>query len=186
MKDFLSRAIRGNLRGKIEADAAFKEAQEFSRKYEPKEGIDYDWVRAHATEEFRCGEARITAIEAKADSLIKYLGAGSGIVALLLATAPKWQVVPTLIFILLALLMAVTALQPGEHPMLPRTKTALEFADTFTGGKKAVASFAAKTAVAATGMAIAAEHKATRVRWAFWLFFFGMVWLVGYSAIHRY
>ena len=186
MKNFLNRAISGNLRRKIESDAAFKEAQDFSKKYEPKDGIEYEWVRTHATEEFRCGEARIAAIEAKADSLIKYLGAGSGIVALLLASAPKSQVVPTLIFILLALLMAVTALQPGEHPMLPRTKTALEFADTFTSGKKAIASFAAKTAIAATGMAIAAEHKATRVRWAFWLFFLGMVWLVGYSVIRRH
>jgi len=172
------------LRKKIEDDTEFKDAQKFGQEYEPKDDVDYDWVRSHASEEFRCGEARITAIEAKADSLIKYLGAGSGIVALLVATAPKWQVIPTLAFLLLALLMAITALTPSEHPMLPRTSTALKFADEFQG-KKAVGSFAAKTATATAGMAIAARHKARRVQLAFWLFFLGMLWLVGYAAIRR-
>jgi len=102
------------------------EAQKFSKGYEPKDNVDYDWVRTHATEEFRCGEARIAAIEAKADSLIKFLGAGSGIVALLVSTAPRWQVIPTLGFLLLALWMAIRALNPSEHPMLPQTSTALK------------------------------------------------------------
>ncbi len=184
MKNIFKRLLSGNLRGAIEAEPAFKEAQEFSKKYEPNHKVDYDWVRTHATEEFRYAESRVATIESKADSLVKYLGAGSGIVALLLANKPMWQVVPTLILVLLALLMAVFALQPAEHPMLPKTKTALEYADKFVDGKQAIASFAAKTAVATTGMAIAAERKANRVRWAFWLFFAGMAWLVGYTAIH--
>jgi hypothetical protein len=166
----------------IERSETFQEAEMFGRNYEPKKNVDYSWVERHSADEFRFFESRVDTIEAKADSLVKYLGAGSGIIALLTAKAPTWQVVPSLLLLLLALFVAIRALQPAELPSLPKTKTAFAFADKYDS-KDATASFAAKTAAATVGMEIAANTKGKCVRVAFWLFLGALAWLVGYAAI---
>jgi len=171
-----------SIRQQIESSEEFKEAEEFGQQHKPKDGIDYGWVEQHAAEEFRLCESRIDTIEAKADSLIKYLGAGSGVVALLLAKAPAWQVIPTLVLLLVALFVAIRALQPGEHPFLPKTKTAFEYAESYTA-KEATACFATKIGAASAGMLVSARYKSKCVRWAFWFFLAALTWLVVYTAV---
>jgi hypothetical protein len=172
---------RNWVRKKIESSEDFKASEKFAADLKVKEEVDYGWVERHALEEFRLCESRIDKIESKADSLIKYLGAGSGIAALLAAHAPAAQVIPTLLLLLAALFVAIRALQPGEHPSLPKTKLAFEFAE-YHKPKEATACFAAKINAASVGMAISARNKADCVRWAFWFFLMALVWLVGYAA----
>jgi len=183
MKAKIMEWFRGKgMRGKIESNPEFQEAERFGKEYNPKGEVDYSWVQRHSEEEFRQAESRVGGIEAKADSLIKYLGAGSGFIALAFMKAPPWQIIPALALFLAALVSVIRALSPQEHPFLPRTRTALDFADAYRN-QEAIASFAAKLAAASVGMEIAAVSKARRVRVGFWLFLLALAWLMGYAAV---
>ena len=169
------------IRKKIEASDDFKAAEKFVADFKIKEEVDYTWVERHALEEFRYCESRIDAIEGKADSLIKYLGAGSGLVALSFAQRPAPHVIPALLLLFAAILVAIRALQPAEHPFLPKTRKAFDYANSYKA-KEATASFAAKVGVASEGMAISARYKAKCVRWAFWLLLAALGWLMVWAA----
>ncbi len=170
------------MRRQIERSSEFQDVERFGKEYTPKDNVDYSWVQRHAEEEFRRVEARVDTIDSKADSLVKYLGAGSGFLALASTKAPPWQIIPALFLFLAALIFVMRALSPQAHPIPPQTRTALDFAEAY-GKEEAIASFAAKFAAASTAMGIAATMKAHRVRVGFWLFLLALMWLTGYAAV---
>lgn len=177
------------IKQKVETDPRYQEAVTFAQTYEPNSGIEYDWVADHALEEYKRLEGTVEVIESKADSLIRYLGAGSGLIALAFAySVPDrgWlgiiQIFPALFALLVAIFYAARARTPEKLPMPLHTKSAFKYADAYSA-TVARASFAAMTGAAAFGLALAATEKARLVRWAFRLFIFAVSWLVLMAAI---
>lgn len=166
----------------VNASDEFRGAWDFQLHYEPKEGEDYSWVEKYSQLEFARMLGGVHVLDEKADSLIRYLGAGSVFVSLasLLKSGalPLYVIAPTLILLLLALACAVVARKPQFHPAPPYTREALQFVDFFGSTKGAGARFAAKVGSASVAMKLAGEFKATYIRQAFRFFTWAIVYLV--------
>src|SRR5665213_1138224 len=115
--------LRNKCQERVERYAEFIEAIGNARTYKPKVGTDYLWVATHASEEYQRLESILDALDDKADGLIKYLGAGSGLLSLAFSPAlsnGNWitalQACPTLILLVAAIFFAAQARTPGKIP----------------------------------------------------------------------
>jgi hypothetical protein len=109
------------IRTKVEADSAYREAVQFAQDYEPTEGTNYDWVFQQALEQYARMEQRVDKIEEKADRMVKYLGAATGVIALV-APWTELLAVPVLLalaFLVLGFASAVFSIQPEKIPIPP-------------------------------------------------------------------
>jgi hypothetical protein len=179
------------IRERVRASADYKSAVDFSHEYQPKVEKDYAWVLAHALKEYERTSARVDGLDAKADALIGYLGAGSGIISLAMAygfgshtTSIFWVSVPSLALLLAAMLCALSCRAPAKLPALPVTKDALEEADKLSSG--AEGKFAAMIYMSSAALSLAAREKAKIVRISFWLFGSAVAWLVLSAVATRF
>lgn len=169
---------------KVVGDKSYIEALSFARNYKPKPETDYGWVMDYADSEYKRLEDTLNFLDSKADSLIRYMGAGSGIIALVftyvLSVNTWWsavQVLPTLIMFFISMAYAGRARAPEKMPTPLHTAGAIKYAHAYPASV-ARASFAAMTGTAAIGLNIAITEKARLVRWAFRWFIYGVFWLV--------
>lgn len=169
---------------KVRNKEEYKQASAFVDTYKPKGGKDYKWALSHALKEYESADERLNILDAKADSLIWYLGSGSGLISLALlygisqeSTALLLAVLPTLLTLLIATICAAIARSPARIPGLPYTRDALNCIDE--NGKDAEAKFAAMIATSSVAAQLAANEKARLVRASFWLFILAASWLVG-------
>jgi hypothetical protein len=170
----------------------FLKAWDFQLSYNPNPELDYQWVAEHSTDEFKRLSCAVDSLDEKADSLIRYLAAGSGFIslAMLLGGAQSEAllfliVMPTLLFLLIALCLAVMARKPQLHPAPPYTQEAFEFVDFFKNAG-ARYRFAAKVGSASVAMKLVSEFKAVHVRWAFRFFIYGVAYLVVATICFRF
>lgn len=170
----------------------FKNAWDFQKSYNPESGLDYRWVADHSVEEFKRLSRDVDSLDEKADSLIRYLGAGSGFISLGTLLAKEQSVtplfpilVPTLCFLLVALCLAVIARKPQFYPAPPYTREAFDFVDFFKDNSAQI-RFSAKVGAASVAMKLANEFKAVHIRWAFRFFVYGIVYLVSATIYFRF
>lgn len=168
----------------IQESPEFQGAWDFQLSYDPDPELDYGWVAEHSADEFKRLSRDVDSLDEKADSLIRYLAAGSGFVslaALFSGTEPKailfLLVVPTLLLLFIALCLAVMARKPQFYSAPPYTQEAFGFVDYFKGSG-ARYRFAAKVGAASVAMKLANEFKAIHIRWAFRFFIYGVGYLV--------
>jgi len=175
------------IQDKIEKDPSYNLAVVFSDKYEPHPNRDYKWVLDYAVKEYEMASLRAEYLEGKADSLIGYLGAASGLISIGLAYGigdHKGKVlvaaIPALLLLLSGIVLALTSRVPSKSPSPPHCKDALEYMqkDELATGK-----FAAYIWVCTRSLALATREKAKLVRWAYLCFGAGIVWLVVSSVI---
>lgn len=66
----------------IRSDPDYQVAHDFKDSYEPSDGVDYKWVSTYARETYDRFEQANQNLDAKAESIIKLLGGGTGLVTL--------------------------------------------------------------------------------------------------------
>jgi len=170
------------IRARVESDPIYRRAVEYAQMYHPDLSKDYSWVHASSLEEYKRLEARVDKLDEKADGLIRYLGAGSGLIALISTyTTVDWftfsiQIIPALILFFLALVFSGVARKPEKLPIPPHTRTAFEYADAYEK-EEAKASFAAMVGAASIGLALASTYKGALIRRAFFCFILGIMWM---------
>jgi hypothetical protein len=173
---------------RVKKDKSYDLAATFSDKFEPKADRDYKWVLDYSIKEYELASLRVDSLEGKADTLIGYLGAGSGLISIGLAyglgkgnSRVLIAAVPALLLLLFAILLALVARIPSKLPTLPQSRTALEIeADS---DRVAVGKFAASVWTSTRSIALAAREKSRLVRWAYWCFGFGITWIVLCSVV---
>jgi hypothetical protein len=69
-------------RRQLNSNPSYLQSVQFAQTYIPQSARKYGWVSKTALDEYRRMEGHIDALERKADSLIKYLGGSSGLIAL--------------------------------------------------------------------------------------------------------
>jgi len=178
------------MREKVRSSEAYRSAVDFCHDYKPTPSTDYAWVLDHAAKEFEQTSARVAGLDAKAESLIGYLGAGSGIISVALAFGlephPKlalWIGAPPLLMLLVAVLLALSSRTPALMPALPHTRDALMELDA--APLVAKGKLAAYIWMSSQGLSLTAREKARLIRTAFALFAAAVSWLVVASIISR-
>lgn len=175
--------FKDNLKQRVESDGGFVKALSAARAYTPKAGTDYTWVAEHAVREYQRLELMFSYLDEKADGLIKYLAAGSGLLSFAFSPALRagsWlsglQACPTLLFLVAAIFFAAKARTPVKVPLIPLTKDALAYADSYPS-EVAVANFAAMTGVSSTALTLVITEKSKLVRSSFRMLVFAISWL---------
>lgn len=166
----------------IEENVKYLEAKNFARAYRPKESVDYGWVidYAKAHNEMLLSAKRVN--DSKADSLIRFLTAGVGVLGV--ATISQGEamltilLIPAFIFAIWAIIEASSALRPEDYPFPPSVKFALETSDHFHDASQSVAYLAAAIEMANKGLVIGIERKAKCVKLAVFLSLVALVIIV--------
>ena len=169
------------LRGMLDKDEDFVRAMATARTRVPLGGRDYDWVIAHADEQFKLVYANITGIEEKAASVIAYLGGFVGLAAVAAvhqaATVSPWIglcLLPTVTMALRAINLATCARAPRPHPYPPNAEEALNYAEAYSE-EVAEMRFALVTCAAFEAAKVAASVKGDQLQkamrsfaWSLW------------------
>ena len=174
----------------FEQSEALRKAKDAYRSFEPVANVDYGWVLDAATARYRAIEDHRVQLDNKADSLIGYLGAGQGILALTLtytvATgdaggAMIWVIGPTLFVELLAMIWAAVVRAPATVPGAPAAGRALESIDKRPDEPRG--KFAMRVEVACAAMLVVNDKKGQLLRRAYGLFLVGIAWFVLVSIV---
>ncbi|MGH9685029.1 MAG: hypothetical protein ACRD4S_15625 [Candidatus Acidiferrales bacterium] len=175
------------IREKVEKGESYESAVAFSDTYQPHAERDYGWALDYAVKEYELASLRAEYLEGKADSLIGYLGAASGLISIGLAYGigdhrgrVLLAAIPALLLLLSGIVLALISRIPSKSPSLPHCKDALEYMqkDDLAAGK-----FAAYIWTSTRALALTTSEKAKLVRSAYVCFGFGIVWLVLSSTV---
>ena len=161
-------------------DDEYKQALEFAQGFEPQDGVDYAWVSDYGYKDYVHVSETTNILDEKADGVIKYLGAFSGIATIVAtygAMAVDWKVgvciIPALVLSIMAISQAAKARTPMGMPAPPPTNKAIEYAEAY--GVAAEAKFAPQIWAASEGMAAVNDEKSGLVRRSMRLFVWAVV-----------
>ena len=127
-------------------DADYIAAQEKAHSFEPIDGVDYQWVFEYAKQSYDHTYGVSGHLDDKADSIIKYLGAFSGLSAFLaayIATSTTWEValsvIPAFCLSISAIVIAARARRVLDQAAPPSIEAAMDYAEAYE--EKASATF---------------------------------------------
>ncbi|MEW6411480.1 MAG: hypothetical protein AB1483_03295 [Candidatus Zixiibacteriota bacterium] len=168
----------------IEADPRYARADEFMRSFEPLDNRSYEWVYEYAIRTFEMADRSLDTLDAKAESMVRYLGPGSGILGVGLASLAASEISvrkPELVIvafgvmcILAAILAAFRALLPHPHTFGASVQDATKVAGHYDDRDKCLGYCAAGLGVSIAVLRIVSEKKAQQLRWCHGLFFAGI------------
>jgi hypothetical protein len=159
--------------GKIHLDLEYQKAHDFKNLFHPKNGVDYEWVTGYARQIYDQFDQADQVLDAKAESIIKVLGGGSGLLTLgailnlpKLPTGVLWCLAVALVLALLGIFFAAWVRMPRQAFLPPSIAWALAYSDHY--GKDAENKFLAQWHLACEGMRLAVRNKARGVTLATW------------------
>src|SRR5207302_1506531 len=126
----------------------YQEAVKFREEFKPKEGIEYDWVCQYAGESYRWLHETFSSLDEKADSVVKHLTSGTGLLALgaigliSQSTDNAWiagMALPAFGCALTSVFLAIQARKPTPTTSPPTVEGAVKYAHEY--GDNAEASF---------------------------------------------
>jgi hypothetical protein len=168
----------------VENDYAYKQALEFMKNVGSKPGAEYEWVFDYAKTLWSYRNSTFVLLDEKADSIIKYLGGGTGLFTLgVLAKVDgsNWYIavaaMPAIACALLAILFAILARMPGAFPGISTIETAKDYADAEVSSSAALAGFLGQWNLACEAARLICARKANRVAIAAWLTYSALVLL---------
>ena len=158
------------------------EARAFLNSVTPKPGVDYTVALEHAKSVWEGEQKAYELLEAKADSIIRYLGGGTTLFTLGILSkidaSNYWIAVAALVPIAMALVairFAVRAMTPAPAPSLPSVQTVKEvYLDATDSEMEAVGALLGQWNLACVDMRLVNELKAQHVTTAT-AFYFGAI-----------
>jgi hypothetical protein len=143
------------------------DALAFMQQARAKDNIEYKWVYDYGKDLWEYENSHFESFNERADSIIKYLGTGTGLLALgLLAKADHtnvhilWWSIPSLICALVAIGLAACSKRPFDVPSIPAVKQAKEYADGYATERESIAAFVGQWHLACEKMKLASDKKA--------------------------
>lgn len=154
---------------RIHDDPAYQKAHEFKDTYSPKEGVNYDWIQDYARLIYDRFNQADELLDAKAESIIKLLGGGTGLLTLGAILNLSKLGLPagiglgiSLLLALVAIAIAAWARVPRQTFLPPSVAWALKYADSY--GDAAPSKFLAQWHLACEGIRLAVRVKARGVK----------------------
>jgi len=167
---------------RVHDDPDYQKAHEFKDTYSPKEGVDYDWIQDYARLTYDRFQQADELLDAKAESIIKILGGGTGLVTLGAILNLSKLGLPAAIGLGISLLLALVAIAvaawvrvPRQTFLPPSVAWALTYADFYR--EAAPNKFLAQWHLACEGARLAVRAKARGVKVATWFAFAALVCL---------
>lgn len=164
----------------VHLDPEYQAAHEFKDQYIPKESVEYDWVVAYARLILDRFDQADQALDAKAESIMKVLGGGTGLLTLggiinrpKLDAAVAASLCVALVLALAAIACAAWVRVPRNAFLPPSIGWALAYADYYE--KLAEARFMAQWHLACEGARLALRAKVRGVKAATWLAVFALI-----------
>ena len=154
----------------------YKAAMKFKETFEPKVEHDYSWVLNYAESIYSRLETTFRELDSKADSIIKYLGGGGGLLTLgAIAGVSQQEIssmtylilwgIPPAVFAMVSIVFAAIARSPTRTHHPPSVEGAVKYAEHFKD-KSAEAAFLGQWHVTCEGMRLAAQRKSWWVKYS--------------------
>lgn len=152
----------------------YQDAYEFKCNFIPEDEADYDWVSDYAKQNFEQFQLADQTLDAKAESIMKVLGGGSGLLSIgAIINLPKIDlyvaitIFVSLVFALLAVGFAALVRVPRNTFLPPSVAWALDYVRAYD--KDARNRFLAQWHLVCEGSRLSLRAKAKGVRNATWL-----------------
>ena len=149
---------------------------------------DAEWIVEHAKAKFTEGVAAWETLESKANSLIRYLGGGGGLLAFGTAfsvsgdkSSPLLWAGPAIFMAIVGMLCAMAAISPGDYPVVDKANRAVGCARKY-GDKSSSIFFIGQYHLAAVRMQTAVAYKAKWVKRATWCYVSAVI-LLGFPVV---
>src|SRR5262249_35193791 len=163
----------------LKKNERLKRAEEFLVNVKAKPNVDYAWTAKFAESLWAYNEKEFVALDEKADSIIKYLGGGTGLFAIgVLSKIDASNIhialatLPAIISAILSVLIATIVRKPHPVPNLPTVMNAKEaYADANASGTAGLGAFLGQWNLACERMAVVCKWKSKLLETAVWLFF---------------
>lgn len=166
----------------IEHETDYREAEQFKLDWSPKEERKYAWVPEYAEQLYRLHDERFRDLDAKADAIIRYLGGGTGLVAIVVLANPSRAAAPVLIALLFSVVCSITAMviaavarNPKSSYLPPTVEGAIRYEEHY--GESSKQEFLGQWHLTCVGLRLVCEHKARQVHWATVMFIVTLVFL---------
>jgi hypothetical protein len=175
----LAKILAGKRRATTVKDETFEDAVKYLNSVEGKPGVDYEWALEYAKLLWEDWNNTFNVLDEKAESIIKYLGGGTGLFALGVlskidshnAHIAAWSF-PTVIVALLSVFLAMWTRKPFQFPELPSIRNAKEaYADAIETKEAAVGAFLGQWNLACEKAKWICDRKAALLNWSTWLYF---------------
>jgi hypothetical protein len=157
---------------------AHQRAHAFMENSTAKEGVDYKWALDYAKGLWEYRNKVFAGLEEKAESIVKYLGGGTGLFTLgAIAKVDPSNVavalcsIPAVVCALVAVGLALWSKIPGPFPGLPTVENAKRYADEHPTETGAIAAFLGQWGLLCEDARLSCERKARRVELAGWTAF---------------
>jgi hypothetical protein len=171
---------------RVRGTAGYQEALEYMRIAAGSADTDYEWVAEYAKVRWEELNEEYEAISEKADSIIKYLGGGAGLLALgLIAKGEHLNpglilaAAPSMLAAIAAIVCAVNIRRPRWMPSLPPVRDAAEVAAAMPTKNESLAVFLGQWHLACQAMRIVCDQQSDRLHGVYRLY----VWAVALLAI---
>ena len=158
----------------IRLNPDYARAHRFKNAFIPQEGVDYGWVRTYVRESYGKLEQADQNLDNKAESIIKLLGGGSGLLSIgaivNLSRLSGWVAVClliSLVFALAGIVFAARVRVPSQTFLPPSIGWAIRYAEVYKGA--AEDTFLAQWHLASEGTRLALRVKSAWVKYATWL-----------------
>jgi len=157
-------------------DPLYLKSEEFKKVFDPGEEnhARYTWVLTHAKDAYEALHKTFNDLDAKADTIIKYLGVGTPVatLAVLINITPEtaylvYWLMPAALCAVGSIFFAMWALEPTSVPTAPHVNTAAEYVDFFED--RSEVAFLGLWHCCCEGMSVKVTEKAHFVRVAGWL-----------------
>jgi len=150
-------------------------AREFAKTHALQHAVDYGWVIKYAQAHYERMVTSARILDEKASGVVNYLGAMTGIAAVVAASQvprePSWLplcILPAIVLAVAALACALKARMSTDMPLPPRIPSAVEFAESC--GDTAEVDFALYFHQACEEVKMLALRKGKWLNAALWLF----------------
>jgi hypothetical protein len=156
----------------------YQEAKHFKENIKLAQNADhYKWVWEYAAAEYERRLSVWSILDEKADTIIKYLGGGTGLFTLgALASIREGNAIliglaiPAVVTALFSVLLSLVARIPRPTGSPPSVKGAFEFADTYGSDEEAKAIFLGQWHQTCETMQVVNGRKAMLIVWSTWLY----------------
>lgn len=181
--------LRSLSKAELKSNSHYREAEEFARAYKPAKGRSYRWAYEDAIAAFDRATDAVGALDRKAESMIKYVAPGTGLLGLAFAILAHTLnisiyagvlVVVGIVALLLSMVSCLLSLWPHRQTLTPGVHHALQCVDYEDyDSEQAMGLFATGIDWATVGKIIVADLKAKYVRFGYASFIVGFVLIFG-------
>ncbi|HUT59038.1 MAG TPA: hypothetical protein VNA25_14410 [Phycisphaerae bacterium] len=149
----------------LQGDRPYLEALDWAQTFRPLADRSHRWACDYALENYRRLEATADYLDAKAETLVRHVGAGAAVLISGLTFLGKADLtlalflVPAAFCALRIMQMAIVLRSPQLFVMPPAAKPAIEYADSYATQEEAQTRFAAQFHAAAKGLELTITRK---------------------------